>query len=34
MWLDGAVDWEELDDDLRDAYRLIAPKKLSALLSD
>lgn len=32
MWLDGAVDWEELADDLRDAYVLIAPKKVSALL--
>lgn len=34
MWLDGDVDWDELKDDLRDAYRLVAPKKLSALLAD
>jgi predicted DNA-binding protein (MmcQ/YjbR family) len=32
MWLDGDVDWEELADDLRDAYRLIAPKRLARLL--
>ncbi|HEX6132665.1 MAG TPA: MmcQ/YjbR family DNA-binding protein [Longimicrobiales bacterium] len=32
MRLDGAVDWDELEEDLRDAYRLVAPKKLIALL--
>lgn len=32
MWLDGDVDWSELEDDLRDAYRLVAPKKLAILL--
>jgi predicted DNA-binding protein (MmcQ/YjbR family) len=32
MWLDGDVDWHELADDLRDSYRLIAPKKLVRLL--
>lgn len=32
MWLDGAVDWDELGEDLRDAYRLIAPKKLAGLV--
>lgn len=32
MWLDGDVDWQELADDLRDAYRLIAPKRLGRLL--
>lgn len=32
MWLDGDVDWDDLADDLRDAYRLIAPRKLSAAL--
>ena len=28
VWLDGDVDWEELADQLRDAWRLTAPKKL------
>lgn len=32
MWLDGDVDWQDLAEDLRDAYVLIAPKKLGALL--
>jgi len=30
VWLDGACDWGELADILRDAYRLVAPKKLLA----
>jgi predicted DNA-binding protein (MmcQ/YjbR family) len=32
VWLDGPVDWQELDGLLRDGYRLIAPKKLIAQL--
>ena len=28
VWLDGKIDWKELDDLLRDSYRMIAPKKL------
>jgi hypothetical protein len=31
-WLDGAADWEELADLLRDAYRLVAPKRLAVSL--
>jgi hypothetical protein len=31
MWLDGDIDWNDLRDDLRDAYRLSAPRKLGAL---
>jgi predicted DNA-binding protein (MmcQ/YjbR family) len=34
IWLDGAVDWAELADLLRDSYRLVAPKRLRALLDD
>jgi hypothetical protein len=34
VWLDGAVDWAELADLLRDAYRLTAPKRLWALLDE
>jgi len=34
VWLDGDVDWPELDDLLRDAYRLIAPKRLGAQLDE
>jgi predicted DNA-binding protein (MmcQ/YjbR family) len=32
--LDGAVDWDEVADFLRDGYRLSAPKRLAALLED
>jgi hypothetical protein len=32
VWLDGAADWDELADLLRDAYRLVAPKRLVASL--
>ena len=32
IWLDGVVDWDDVDDFLRDSYRLVAPKKLCALL--
>jgi hypothetical protein len=28
VWLDGEVDWTELAELLRDAYRLVAPKRL------
>ena len=34
VWLDARVDWVELADLLRDAYRLVAPKRLTALLDD
>jgi predicted DNA-binding protein (MmcQ/YjbR family) len=30
IYLDGKVDWAAVEDQLRDAYRLIAPKKLLA----
>jgi hypothetical protein len=32
MCLDGAVDWDEVADFLRDGYRMTAPKRLAALL--
>jgi predicted DNA-binding protein (MmcQ/YjbR family) len=32
VWLDGAVDWAELEDLLRDSYALVAPKRLRVLL--
>ena len=32
VWLDGAVDWGELAELLRDAYALTAPKRLVAAL--
>ena len=32
VWLDGKIDWRELDDLLHDSYRMIAPKKLLAML--
>jgi hypothetical protein len=28
VWLDGAVDWNELEELLRDAYSMVAPKRL------
>jgi hypothetical protein len=34
IWLDRQPDWAEVDDLLRDSYRLIAPKKLLALLKE
>ena len=34
VYLDGAVDWAELAELLRDAYRRTAPKRLAALLPD
>jgi len=30
--LDGDIDWHELDDLVTESYRMIAPKRLSALL--
>jgi predicted DNA-binding protein (MmcQ/YjbR family) len=33
VWLDGAVDWAELADLLRDSYRLVAPKRLGSALA-
>lgn len=32
VYLDADVDWAEVDELLRDSYRLIAPKKLAALV--
>jgi hypothetical protein len=32
VWLDGEVDWDELGELLRDAYVLVAPKRLAASL--
>lgn len=32
VWLDGKPDWDGLADILRDGYRLVAPKKLQALI--
>ena len=32
VWLDAAVAWENLNDLLRDAYVLVAPKRLGALV--
>jgi hypothetical protein len=32
VYLDGAVDWRELGELLRDSYRLVAPKRLGKLL--
>ena len=34
IWLDGAVDWAELADLLRDSYLLVAPKKLGLHLRE
>ena len=34
VYLDGDCDWKELADMLRDAYRLIAPKRLLSPLDD
>jgi hypothetical protein len=32
IWLDGVVSWEDVAEFLRDAYRLVAPKRLCVLL--
>ncbi len=34
VYLDGDVDWAELADLLRDAYRLVAPRRLLATLDE
>ena len=34
MWLDGRVDWDDVTDDMRDAFRLVAPKRIVAQLDD
>ena len=34
VYLDGAVDWAELAELLRDSFRLVAPKRVAALLAD
>jgi hypothetical protein len=34
VWLDGGVDWNEVTELLRDAYRLTAPKRLLARLDE
>jgi hypothetical protein len=34
IWLDGAVDWAELGELLRDSYSLVAPKQLRALVQE
>ncbi len=32
IWLDGEVDWDEVADLVQESYRMIAPKRLTALL--
>jgi len=32
LWLDGEVDWDEVEELVRDSYRLVAPKRLAASL--
>jgi predicted DNA-binding protein (MmcQ/YjbR family) len=34
VWLDGRADWDELAQLLRDAYRLVAPKRLLRALDE
>ncbi len=34
VWLDREVDWRELAELVRDSYRLVAPKRLVALLDE
>ena len=34
VWLDGVVVWDDLGDLLRDAYLLVAPKRLGALVRE
>jgi hypothetical protein len=34
VWLDKRPDWKEVGELMRDSYRLVAPKKLAALLED
>lgn len=33
IWLDADVDWEDIADFVRDSYRLVAPKRLSAQIA-
>jgi hypothetical protein len=28
MWLDGAIDWNEVEDLVEESYRMTAPKRL------
>ena len=32
VWLDGPVAWDDLGELLRDAYQMVAPRRLAALL--
>jgi hypothetical protein len=34
VWLDRNPDWSEVKDLMRDSYRLVAPKRLAALLEE
>ncbi len=34
VWLDRSPDWSEVKELMRDSYRLVAPKKLAALLGE
>ena len=34
VWLDGQVDWAEVGELLRDAYAMVAPKRLQSLLKE
>jgi hypothetical protein len=34
VWLDRDPDWSEVKELMRDSYRLVAPKKLAALLEE
>lgn len=34
VWLDGPVAWDDLGELLRDAYQLVAPRRLAALLRE
>jgi hypothetical protein len=34
VWLDRNPDWTEVSELMRDSYRLVAPKKLQALLEE
>ena len=33
-WLDSEVDWDEIEDLVEESYRMTAPKRVAALLSD
>ena len=34
MWLDVAIDWDEVADLVKESYRMTAPKRLSKLLEE